>query len=99
MNCKAYTKCPGRNSPTFWTRKKLSTVTTQIRYGTGYADVDSWKLGACGATMVDVATSMVGGIVGKLARQEVRPALEVEKGRRPWQAHRRPTASHPIRKS
>ncbi|MFJ6571052.1 RHS repeat-associated core domain-containing protein [Streptomyces sp. NPDC091292] len=45
LNCKADTKCPGQNSPTFWTRKKLSKVTTQIRYGTGYADVDSWTLG------------------------------------------------------
>ncbi|PSM40217.1 hypothetical protein C6Y14_26205 [Streptomyces dioscori] len=44
-NCKADTKCAGQNSPTFWTRKKLSKVTTQIRYGTGYADVDSWDLG------------------------------------------------------
>ncbi|WP_051854447.1 polymorphic toxin-type HINT domain-containing protein [Streptomyces sp. NRRL B-1347] len=45
LNCKADTKCKGQNSPTFWTRKKLSKVTTQIRYGDGYADVDSWTLG------------------------------------------------------
>lgn len=45
LNCKADTKCKGQNSPTFWTRKKLSKVTTQIRYGDGYADVDSWDLG------------------------------------------------------
>ncbi|MFF3642186.1 RHS repeat-associated core domain-containing protein [Streptomyces sp. NPDC002564] len=44
-NCKAGTKCKGQNSPTFWTRKKLSKVTTQIRDDTGYADVDSWTLG------------------------------------------------------
>lgn len=44
-NCKADSKCPGKNSPTFWTRKKLSAVTTQIRKsGGGYTDVDSWKL-------------------------------------------------------
>ncbi|MEU6993372.1 polymorphic toxin-type HINT domain-containing protein [Streptomyces sp. NPDC046465] len=45
LNCKSGTKCKGQNSPTFWTRKKLSKITTQIRYGDGYADVDSWSLG------------------------------------------------------
>ncbi|MFH8795565.1 polymorphic toxin-type HINT domain-containing protein [Streptomyces sp. NPDC017941] len=45
LNCKSGTKCKGQNSPTFWTRKKLSKITTQIRYGDGYADVDSWTLG------------------------------------------------------
>ncbi|MEU1118401.1 MULTISPECIES: polymorphic toxin-type HINT domain-containing protein [unclassified Streptomyces] len=44
LNCKSGTKCKGQNSPTFWTRKKLSKITTQIRYGDGYADVDSWTL-------------------------------------------------------
>ncbi|WP_407554728.1 RHS repeat-associated core domain-containing protein [Streptomyces sp. Pv4-95] len=43
QNCKADTKCEGQNSPTFWTRKKLSEVTTQIRSGAGYSDVESWK--------------------------------------------------------
>ncbi|MGW0934941.1 polymorphic toxin-type HINT domain-containing protein [Streptomyces sp. NPDC002666] len=44
-NCKAGTKCPGQNSPTFWTRKQLTEVTTQIRNGdTTYEDVDRWKL-------------------------------------------------------
>ncbi|MBT2398755.1 polymorphic toxin-type HINT domain-containing protein [Streptomyces sp. ISL-100] len=42
-NCKVDTKCAGQNSPTFWTRKKLNKVTTQIRSGTAYSDVDSWK--------------------------------------------------------
>ncbi|MFH8290515.1 polymorphic toxin-type HINT domain-containing protein [Streptomyces sp. NPDC018059] len=45
LNCKSGTKCKGQNSPTFWTRKKLNTITTQIRYGEGYADVDSWSFG------------------------------------------------------
>ncbi|MFI7342949.1 polymorphic toxin-type HINT domain-containing protein [Streptomyces sp. NPDC050085] len=45
LNCKVSTKCTGQNSPTFWTRKKLSKVTTQIRSGTGYTDVESWTLG------------------------------------------------------
>ncbi|MFJ6655164.1 HYD1 signature containing ADP-ribosyltransferase family protein [Streptomyces sp. NPDC091377] len=45
QNCKVDTKCVGQNSPTFWTRKKLTQVTTQIRSGSGYSDVDSWTLG------------------------------------------------------
>ncbi|WP_079002068.1 RHS repeat-associated core domain-containing protein [Streptomyces sp. AS58] len=45
QNCKADTKCPGQNSPTFWTRKKLSKITTQIRTGdTTFAAVDEWSL-------------------------------------------------------
>ncbi|SER77570.1 RHS repeat-associated core domain-containing protein [Streptomyces sp. yr375] len=44
QNCAVNTKCEGQNSPTFWTRKKLSSVTTQTRSGTGYSDVDHWKL-------------------------------------------------------
>ncbi|MFB7086644.1 polymorphic toxin-type HINT domain-containing protein [Streptomyces sp. NPDC056296] len=45
-NCKANSKCPGQNSPTFWTRKQLDKITTQIRTGdTTYQDVDSWSLG------------------------------------------------------
>ncbi|MFJ4808987.1 polymorphic toxin-type HINT domain-containing protein [Streptomyces longwoodensis] len=43
-NCAVNSKCAGQNSPTFWTRKKLSAVTTQIRSGSGYSDVDNWKL-------------------------------------------------------
>ncbi len=45
-NCKANSKCPGQNSPTFWTRKQLDKITTQIRTGaSAYTDVDSWSLG------------------------------------------------------
>ncbi|MFG2459211.1 polymorphic toxin-type HINT domain-containing protein [Streptomyces sp. NPDC048523] len=45
QNCKAGTKCPGQNSPTFWTRKKLTKVTTQIRTGdSAYTPVDEWRL-------------------------------------------------------
>ncbi|WP_309505050.1 polymorphic toxin-type HINT domain-containing protein [Streptomyces sp. KM273126] len=45
-NCKADTKCEGQSSPTFWTRKKLTKVTTQIRSGdTTFKNVDSWTLG------------------------------------------------------
>ncbi|WP_234477756.1 polymorphic toxin-type HINT domain-containing protein [Streptomyces sp. MBT65] len=45
QNCKADTKCPGQNSPTFWTRKELTKVTTQIRTGDAtYSPVDEWSL-------------------------------------------------------
>ena len=44
-NCKVDTKCAGQNSPTFWTRKKISKIHAQIRSGaTSYKDVDSWTL-------------------------------------------------------
>ncbi|WP_018530965.1 MULTISPECIES: polymorphic toxin-type HINT domain-containing protein [unclassified Streptomyces] len=45
-NCKVDTKCAGQNSPTFWTRKQLDKITTQIRTGDStYEDVDAWTLG------------------------------------------------------
>ncbi|MEU6278961.1 RHS repeat-associated core domain-containing protein [Streptomyces sp. NPDC047028] len=45
QNCASGTKCPGQNSPTFWTRKKLTKVTTQIRTGDAtYSPVDEWSL-------------------------------------------------------
>ncbi|WEH32590.1 polymorphic toxin-type HINT domain-containing protein [Streptomyces sp. AM 4-1-1] len=46
LNCKAGTKCDnGRLSPSFWTRKRLTDVTTQVLKADGtYAEVDSWKL-------------------------------------------------------
>jgi RHS repeat-associated protein len=36
--------CPSTFSPTFWTTKRLSTVTTKVLNGTGYKDVDLWTL-------------------------------------------------------
>ncbi|MEX2980537.1 polymorphic toxin-type HINT domain-containing protein [Streptomyces sp. C36] len=47
MNCKAGTECDkGRLSPSFWTRKRLTDITTSVlRADGGYAPVDSWKLG------------------------------------------------------
>ncbi|UWM49135.1 polymorphic toxin-type HINT domain-containing protein [Streptomyces carpaticus] len=45
LNCGATADCDkGRLSPTFWTTKRLTEVTTQVRVGTGYQKVDSWKL-------------------------------------------------------
>ncbi|MDK1472402.1 polymorphic toxin-type HINT domain-containing protein [Streptomyces sp. 549] len=46
LNCKASEDCDrGRLSPTFWTRKRLTGVTTHLLNGTDYSKVDSWKLG------------------------------------------------------
>ena len=46
LNCTAGTKCDkGRYSPSFWTRKRLTDVTTQVLKADGtYGKVDSWKL-------------------------------------------------------
>ncbi|MFD9863445.1 RHS repeat domain-containing protein [Streptomyces alboflavus] len=45
LNCKAGSKCDkGRLSPSFWTRKRLTGVTTQILNGDAYSKVDSFKL-------------------------------------------------------
>ncbi|MEV5310199.1 polymorphic toxin-type HINT domain-containing protein [Streptomyces sp. NPDC052610] len=46
QNCKADTKCVGQNSPTFWTRKQLNKITTQVRTGDAtFSAVDEWTLG------------------------------------------------------
>ncbi|MFI8091384.1 RHS repeat-associated core domain-containing protein [Streptomyces sp. NPDC086080] len=46
LNCKAGAKCDkGRFSPSFWTRKRLTEVTTRLLKSDGtYGKVDSWKL-------------------------------------------------------
>ncbi|WP_255950026.1 polymorphic toxin-type HINT domain-containing protein [Streptomyces odontomachi] len=46
LNCDEGKDCDnGRLSPSFWTRKRLTSVTTQVRTGPGaYSDVDSWEM-------------------------------------------------------
>ncbi|MER6826634.1 RHS repeat-associated core domain-containing protein [Streptosporangium sp. NPDC000563] len=48
LNCAAGTECKGTKgtlAPTFWSRKRLTKVTTQVLKADGaYRDVDSWKL-------------------------------------------------------
>ncbi|MFF7839939.1 polymorphic toxin-type HINT domain-containing protein [Streptomyces ossamyceticus] len=45
LNCEAGTDCDdGRYSPAFFTRKRLTEVATQVYDGSGYKNVDSWKL-------------------------------------------------------
>jgi RHS repeat-associated protein len=34
--------CADKYSPTFWSTKRLASVTTRVRSGTAYADVDRW---------------------------------------------------------
>jgi RHS repeat-associated protein len=36
--------CKDHYAPTFWTTKRLTAVTTQVRRGDSYSDVDSWAL-------------------------------------------------------
>ncbi|MFB9905575.1 RHS repeat-associated core domain-containing protein [Allokutzneria oryzae] len=43
MKCDGGT-CKDKWSPSFWTTKRLSKITTQVAQGTGYSDVDSWTL-------------------------------------------------------
>ncbi|GGY12921.1 hypothetical protein GCM10010326_00040 [Streptomyces xanthochromogenes] len=38
------TECKGQFSPTFWTRKRLTNITTRVLSGGAYSDVDSWAL-------------------------------------------------------
>ncbi|MGM0354697.1 polymorphic toxin-type HINT domain-containing protein [Streptomyces sp. ECR3] len=44
MNCDAGTDCDTSYSPTFWTRKRLTGITTQALKGDDYSTVDSWAL-------------------------------------------------------
>ncbi|GAA3240643.1 hypothetical protein [Nonomuraea helvata] len=44
QNCDSGDKCLDRYSPTFWTRKRLASVTTQVLSGSAYKDVDTWTL-------------------------------------------------------
>ncbi|UCM86590.1 RHS repeat-associated core domain-containing protein [Streptomyces marincola] len=45
LNCDAGEECDaGRFSPTFWTTKRLTGVTTEVRVGSAYQKVDSWEL-------------------------------------------------------
>ncbi|MEV1008679.1 polymorphic toxin-type HINT domain-containing protein [Streptomyces sp. NPDC049881] len=45
LNCGTTEDCDaGRYSPTFWTRNRLTGVTTQVLNGGSYANIDSWAL-------------------------------------------------------
>ncbi|MGB2567585.1 polymorphic toxin-type HINT domain-containing protein [Micromonospora citrea] len=44
-NCPAATKCKTTQaSPSFWTRKRVTQITTEIRNATAWSPVDAWKL-------------------------------------------------------
>ncbi|WP_454300489.1 hypothetical protein [Salana multivorans] len=42
--CTSSTTCPSRTEPSFFTRKRLTQVTTKIWTGSAYRSVDSWTL-------------------------------------------------------
>ncbi|GIH00602.1 hypothetical protein Pma05_71740 [Plantactinospora mayteni] len=44
QNCKSGSSCSTNIAPSFWTRKRLTSVTTEVLRGTAYAGVDVWKL-------------------------------------------------------
>ncbi|WP_165484669.1 polymorphic toxin-type HINT domain-containing protein [Streptomyces kasugaensis] len=44
LECKDGTECKDRYSPSFWSRKRLSGITTKVLTGGSYKDVDSWTL-------------------------------------------------------
>ncbi|MEO3885198.1 RHS repeat-associated core domain-containing protein [Nonomuraea sp. B5E05] len=48
LNCASGAECEGTHgtsAPTFWSRKRLTTVTTQVLTAGGHQDVDSWTIG------------------------------------------------------
>ncbi|MGP3964950.1 RHS repeat-associated core domain-containing protein [Nonomuraea sp. 3N208] len=45
QNCSKDATCGNKFSPTFWTRKRLAGITTQVLNGTAYKPVDSWVFG------------------------------------------------------
>jgi RHS repeat-associated protein len=44
LNCNSDDACGLNISPSFWSRKRLTTVTTQVLSGSSYVDVDRWTL-------------------------------------------------------
>ncbi|WP_433230023.1 polymorphic toxin-type HINT domain-containing protein [Micromonospora sp. CA-248260] len=56
QNCVKDEECTDRFSPTFWTRKRLTSITTQVRSGTAYRDVNLWTLNHAFPTTADGTT-------------------------------------------
>jgi RHS repeat-associated protein len=44
QNCDQGEDCVDRYAPTFWTRKRISAISTQVLNGGSYEDVDTWTL-------------------------------------------------------
>jgi RHS repeat-associated protein len=58
-NCAAGTQCEAsQTSPSFWTRKRLITITTEVYVGSGYDPVDSWELGHSFVSNADLSRSL-----------------------------------------
>ncbi|MEV0396724.1 RHS repeat domain-containing protein [Polymorphospora rubra] len=48
--------CPNNMSPTFWSSHRLASVTTQVKVGGAFADVDHWTLGHTFPATMESAT-------------------------------------------
>jgi RHS repeat-associated protein len=58
-DCPASTRCEASQlSPTFWTRKRLTTITTEIRVAGGYDQVDAWSIGHGWVSNADLSRSL-----------------------------------------
>ncbi|MGW8573669.1 toxin C-terminal domain-containing protein [Streptomyces niveus] len=44
QHCKDDAECKDQYSPTFWSKKRLTSITTKVLTGGAYKDVDSWSL-------------------------------------------------------
>jgi RHS repeat-associated protein len=44
QNCSSTDACKTNIAPTFWSRKRLTSITTQVQKGSGYQNVDTWTL-------------------------------------------------------
>ncbi len=44
LMCTSTTSCPEQTSPSFFTRKRLTSVKTRVLVGSSYQDVDAWNL-------------------------------------------------------
>ncbi|MEW2381386.1 toxin C-terminal domain-containing protein [Micromonospora sp. NPDC047707] len=58
-HCAANTHCkPTQASPSFWTRKRVTAITTEIRTATGWSPVDVWKLDHLFTNNADASRSL-----------------------------------------
>ncbi|MEJ3741937.1 polymorphic toxin-type HINT domain-containing protein [Actinomycetes bacterium KLBMP 9797] len=58
-NCAANSKCKtDQVAPTFWTRKRLTKITTEVRFGGAWTPVDSWTLNHLFTNNADASRSL-----------------------------------------
>lgn len=93
LNCKSGEDCTKSASPSFWTRKRLTAVTTQVLKSDGtYAPIDTWTLGhRWGMADIDYQLLLDSIQSGQVSHTRDHPAqshLRVPPGRQPSR-HRR----------